>query len=225
MEQHDLATSPPTSAAFHEVSSHPAGSPPLEPARRSPAFVFFREFLRAPAMIGSVIPTSASVVKATLNPLDWQNVQLFVEYGPGLGTFTHDILARLPANARLIAIDTNPRFIDHLCREISDPRFSAVHGSAADVGSIISDRGHESADYILSGLPFSTLPHGIAPAIMQASHAALRPGGAFLIYQYSRFVLPMLQEHFSEIDEQMIWRNIPPCRIFSAHKGHANEQP
>lgn len=175
-------------------------------------------------MIGSVIPTSASVVKATLDPLDWQNVRLFVEYGPGLGTFTHDILARLPAHAKLIAIDTNPRFIDHLHAEISDPRFIAVHGSAADVETIISDRGHECADYVLSGLPFSTLPHGIAPAIMQATHAALRPGGAFLIYQYSRFVLPMLKEHFPKIDEQMVWRNIPPCRIFSAYKDSANDQ-
>lgn len=174
-------------------------------------------------MIGSVIPTSANVVKAVLDRLHWQNVQLFVEYGPGLGTFTHDILARLPANARLIAIDTNPRFIDHLHRKVSDPRFSAVHGSAADVCTIISDRGHDRADYVLSGLPFSTLPQAVAPAIMQATHAALRPGGAFLIYQYSRFVLPMLKEHFPEINEQMIWRNIPPCRIFSAHKDRAND--
>ena len=38
-----------------------------------------------------------------------------------------------------------------------DPRLIAVTGSAADVEKILTDRNLGSADYVLSGLPFSTL--------------------------------------------------------------------
>jgi len=71
---------------------------------------------------------------------------------------------------------------------------------------------------VLSGLPFSTLPQGVGPAIVAATHKALRPGGAFLIYQYSAFVLPLLRAHFSRIDTGRTWRNIPPARTIFAWK-------
>jgi phospholipid N-methyltransferase len=190
----------------------------LSTSRTQTAVTFFREFLREPAMVGSIIPTSRVVVNGLLDGVDWDKCRLFVEYGPGLGTFTHDILARLHPQAQLIAIDTNPRFIAHLQRTISDLRFTAVNGSAADVQDIITAHGHKGADYVISGLPFSTLPAGIGPAIMAATHAALNPGGAFVIYQYSRFVLPLLRAHFQRIDQALIWRNIPPCRTFFAWK-------
>lgn len=182
------------------------------------AIAFFREFLRAPSMVGSIIPTSHRVVDTMLSQVPWQDCRLFVEYGPGMGTFTHGILARMHADAMCIAIDTNPRFIAHLQASIRDPRFVAVHGSAADIGAIIAAHGHQQADFVISGLPFSTLPEVVGPAIMAATHKALRPGGAFLIYQYSRFVLPLLRPLFARIDEGLIWRNIPPCRTFMAWK-------
>src|SRR3546814_16295851 len=78
----------------------------------------------------------------------------------------------------LIAIDTNEEFVDYLNADIADSRFLAVHGSAADVRRIIADHGFDHADYILSGLPFSTLPNGVGPAIARETQAALRPGGA-----------------------------------------------
>ncbi|MEO8723375.1 MAG: methyltransferase [Sphingobium sp.] len=217
MEQQEVIVPSRSSSRYRIKSFSPF------PSGFGSALVFFREFLRAPAMIGSVIPTSTAAVRAMLEPLDWQNTKLFVEYGPGLGTFTHDILARLPEDARLIAIDTNGRFVTHLRSTIQDPRFRAAHGSAADVTRIIGEHGHDKADYILSGLPFSTLPAGVAPAIIEATHTALRVGGAFLVYQYSRFVLPMLQPYFPDIDQQMLWRNIPPVRTFSAWRSAPEE--
>jgi phospholipid N-methyltransferase len=196
-----------------------AGDEPLPaPNPVADALSFFREFLRAPTVVGSVIPTSRSVVEAMLAPVDWANVRLFVEYGPGMGTFTRDILARLAPHAMLIAIDTNLRFVEHLRANIHDRRLKVVQGSALDVSAIITENGHERADYILSGIPFSTLPEGVGPAIAGATHDALRNGGAFLVYQYSRYVRKLLDPHFARIDEERIWLNIPPCQKFVAWK-------
>ena len=118
---------------------------------------FFRQFLRHPKMIGSVLPTSATVINALLSRVDWQRTRLFVEYGPGMGTFTRTILRHLAPDARLVVIDTNPEFVAHLQASIQDPRLRVVEGSAADVEEIIDVRhSGQRADYVLSGLPLST---------------------------------------------------------------------
>jgi phospholipid N-methyltransferase len=184
----------------------------------SPFSLFFREFLRHPAMIGSIIPSSKRTIQAMLAPVDWANTRLFVEYGPGVGTFCSTILERLAPDATLLVIDTNPVFIDYLRARFADARFVAVHGSAADVNQIIAAHGFDKADYILSGLPFSTLPPGVGPAIAEATHRALKPGGSFLVYQYSAYVLRMLEPLFDSIDRDLEWWNVPPCGLFWAHK-------
>jgi phospholipid N-methyltransferase len=185
----------------------------------SPALFFFHQFVRSPGTVGSVVPTSRAAIRALLEPIDWANARLVVEFGPGTGVFTRALLALMHPDARLVAIDTNPVFIDWLGRAIDDPRLILIEGSAADVGALLAARGLGAADYVVSGLPFSTIPGRIAHAIMDATASAIRPGGAFLVYQYSLFVLPMLRARFAQIEVERAWRCVPPARLFRAWRG------
>jgi phospholipid N-methyltransferase len=183
-----------------------------------PLWLFLRGFIKHPVMVGSVIPSSRVLIDKMLAPVDWANCKLFVEYGPGVGTFTQHILEKLPADAILLTIDTNPDFTTYLNGKIRDSRLRAVTGSAADVRTIMGDFGLDHADYILSGLPFSTLPPGVGPAIAEETAKALRPGGAFLVYQFSPKVRQFLTPHFERIDRGFEWFNIPPASLFWAWK-------
>jgi phospholipid N-methyltransferase len=176
--------------------------------------MFFSGFLKHPVMVGSVIPSSAKLIDKMLAPVDWATCKVFVEYGPGVGTFCRPILERMAPDATLIAIDTNADFIRYLDHTIVDSRFVAVNGSAADVEAIVAARGHDAADYVLSGLPFSTLPPGVGAAIAAATHRAMRPGGAFLVYQFSPKVRDFLAPHFARIDHDMEWWNVPPAQLY-----------
>ena len=190
-------------------------------ARRAgggPLWQFFRGFIKHPVMVGSVIPSSKILIERMLEPVDWANCKLFVEYGPGVGTFTQQILDRLSPDATLLTIDTNPDFTAYLNGKVTDARLEAVTGSAANVRKIMADRGFESADFILSGLPFSTLPPGVGPKIAQETAAALRPGGAFLVYQFSPKVREFIDPCFDRIDRAFEWINIPPATLFWAWK-------
>lgn len=175
--------------------------------------VFFQGFLEHPVMVGSIIPSSRFTIRKMLAPVDWEQCRLFVEYGPGVGTFCRPVLDRLRRDGTLIVIDTNPLFIDYLKRTIGDSRFIAVHGSAEDVEAIIRAHGFEYADYILSGLPFSTLPEGVGPRIAAATHRAIRPGGAFLTYQFSKVARDLTAQYFARVDDGFEWLNILPCRL------------
>jgi phospholipid N-methyltransferase len=183
--------------------------------------VFFRGFVEHPRMVGSIIPSSRFTIDKMLERVDWDECRLFVEYGPGVGTFCGPVLERLRRDGRLIVIDTNPLFVDYLNRTIDDPRFTAVLGSAADVERIVQAHGHEHADYILSGLPFSTLPDGVGPAIAAATHRILRPGGAFLVYQFSAKARDYMADHFAHIEQGFEALNLPPCRLYWGWKDDA----
>jgi phospholipid N-methyltransferase len=176
--------------------------------------VFIEGFLQHPVMVGSIIPSSRFTIAKMLKPVRWDECRLFVEYGPGVGTFCRPVLDRLRRDGHLIVIDTNPLFIDYLNSTIGDSRFTAVLGSAADVEAIVQAHGHDHADYVLSGLPFSTLPDGIGPAIASATHRVLRPGGAFLVYQFTAAARDFMARHFRHIDQGYEALNILPCRLY-----------
>lgn len=176
--------------------------------------VFLEGFLKNPVMVCSIVPSSRYTIDKVLSVVDWENTKLFVEYGPGVGTFCRPVLDRLPRDGMLLVIDLNPDFIDYLRRTISDSRFVAVHGSAADVEEIVRAHGHEKADYVLSGLPFSTLPAGVGPAIASATYRVLRKGGAFLVYQFTPRAGDFMKQFFARIDKGLEWINVPPCFLF-----------
>lgn len=189
----------------------------------SPQALFLQGFFKHPVMVGSVIPSSQRLIRKMLSKVDWENTKVFVEYGPGVGTFCRPILERLAPDAKFIAIDTNPDFVAYLRQSIVDPRFSAIHGSAADVNQIVADHGLEHADFVLSGLPFSTLPAGVGEVIAEATHRVIRPGGAFLVYQFNPNVKNFLTPHFPRIDCDMEWWNIPPAQLWWAWKDEADD--
>lgn len=195
---------------------------PRRPERRhdrrspSPQWQFLRGFLKHPVMVGSIIPSSRMLIERMLRPVDWDQTRLFVEYGPGVGTFTRPILEKLRPDSTLLTIDTNPDFTRYLRDSIDDPRLVAVTGSAADVEAILADHGHDHADFVLSGLPFSTLPPGVGEAIASATAKIIRPGGAFLVYQFSPKVREFIAPHFERIERGFEWVNVPPATLFWA---------
>ena len=176
--------------------------------------IFFRGFIKHPVMVGSIIPSSDSTVDKMLAPVKWDECDLFVEYGPGVGTFCDAILSRLKPDATLLVIDLNPDFIAYLKRHITDSRFIAVHGSAADVNEIIAAHGFEKANYILSGLPFSTLPGDLGDVIARQTGRAIQSGGAFLVYQFRVRARDFMTPYFDRIDNGYSFWNILPCHLF-----------
>src|SRR3546814_7175423 len=96
----------------------------------------------------------------------------------------------------------------------SDLMLIVANRSAADLGKILADNGCEGADYVISGLPFSTLPAGVGPAIVKATRSSLKPGGIFLVYQFSPKVGDYLRAEFDHIDRGFEALNVPPAQLF-----------
>ena len=58
------------------------------------------------------------------------------------------------------------------------------------------------------------MPKELRDQIMRESRAALKPGGAVLVYQFTRAVLPYLRSHFPRVYQDFEPLNILPARLF-----------
>lgn len=187
-------------------------------ARRASPLVqtalFAKNFLQHPLMLGSFIPSSRFLIRTLLEELDFDRARVIVEYGPGVGTFTHEILARMRPDATLVALETNGEFVKFLQASTPDPRLKVIHGSAATVRDALTAQGLGGADFVISGIPFSTLPAAEREAVLHATRAVLQPHGAFLVYQFSPMVLASLRKVFSQVRRGFQPLNMPPAQLF-----------
>jgi phospholipid N-methyltransferase len=176
--------------------------------------LFAGNFIRHPYMLGSIIPSSRFLVDQVLEPIDWQRARVIVEYGPGVGTITGEILRRMHPDANLVAIETNKAFVRFLPTSLPDPRLHVVHDSAAEVQSVLQRLGLPQASYIISGIPLGSMPERVRANIVANTRAALEPGGSFLVYQFTSRVLPVLQRTFGDVRRGFERRNLPPAQLF-----------
>jgi phospholipid N-methyltransferase len=165
-------------------------------------------------MLGSVVPSSSFLVNDMMSQVDWNRARILVEYGPGVGTFTREILKRMRPDAVLIAIELNTDFVDYLSEHVRDPRFRIVQGSAACVRSILAEQNLVAADYIISSLPYRNMSDSLRREILDESRMALKAEGSMLLFQYTRTLLPYLQSSFSSVKLNFQLLNILPALIF-----------
>jgi phospholipid N-methyltransferase len=185
-----------------------------KPSRGEETLLFAKNFLQHPKMLGSLIPSSRFLVDRLLRKVDWKRARTIVEYGPGVGTITGRILQRMSAHTRLVVFEMNEDFVAYLKRAFPDKRLHVVHGSAERVQRELVRLKIDGADYIISGIPFTTMPVALRETIMRESRRALKPGGSVLVYQFTRAVLPYLKTHFDHIDQDFEPLNILPARLF-----------
>lgn len=180
----------------------------------SQVLLFAHNFFKYPKLVGWLLPSSRFLVDEVLKQIDWQTTRVVVEYGAGTGTFTQNILQRLRPDGHLVALEINPDFCQFLKRSVIDPRLHLVQQSAAEIDAILERLGFNQVDYVISGIPFTSLPHSVRHSIVKKTHAVLRPRGGFLVYQLSSAVLPHLEQVFGHVSRDFALLNIIPAQLF-----------
>jgi len=166
--------------------------------------------------IGALTSSSKYVVNDIANALRPED-KYVVEYGAGDGVITKGILARLPSDGRLIALELNEDFIKEL-KKISDPRLMILE---KDVREVVQDPkriGLPRIDVVVSGIPFTLFNPEVRERIIEDTHHMLSPNGLFVVYQYSPLVFPILKKIFAEVKLSFEPRNFLPYFIMRARK-------
>jgi len=170
-------------------------------------------------MLGSIIPSSRFLIRQLLQPIDWERARVIVEYGPGVGGITAEILRRMRPDAMLIAIEMNAEFVRFLQKSLPDNRFRVVEDSAVQVKQILQQFGHSKADYIISGVPLGSMSKSLCETILRNTVEVLEAGGSFYVFQFTTRVLPELKRFFAFVQCKFEPLNILPAHLFFCQRG------
>jgi phospholipid N-methyltransferase len=180
-------------------------------------FAFFQGFLKRPREVGSIIPSSRFLERRVTRTAGLGDARFAIELGPGTGGTTRSFLRSMKPDAKLLAIEINPHFVDVL-RRYPDPRLLVHHGSATDLRAILDEHGLPAPDAILSGIPFSTMTRPLGREILRSVHDVLEPGGCFVAYQVRDRVETLGREVFGHASKQTELLNVPPMRVYRWEK-------
>ena len=186
---------------------------------------FLSTFLRHPIATGAIAPSSRHLARQMLNWVDWSQVQVCVEFGPGTGAFTPSILESLRPESRYFAVELNPAFARHMTETF--PHVETICRSVAEIEQICDERGVEQIDCIICGLPWAAFPSELQTTLLQAVLTRLSDGGYFATFAYLQgTILPAgmrfhkrLHEAFGEVRRSpTVWRNLPPAFVYRCRK-------
>jgi phospholipid N-methyltransferase len=174
---------------------------------------FLLAFLAHPRQVGAVLPTSRAAVRDMLDMADVPTARLVVELGAGTGVQTGEILARLRPDARLVAMEIDPRLARVLeDRYDDDPRLQVVRDSAENLDAHLDG---ERADVLVSALPYTSLEPGVRRRILDGLPRALAPQGVALVIQYSPVMESELRRRFPRVRRRISLWNVPPAFLFA----------
>lgn len=178
---------------------------------------FFKTFVKD-RDVASVIPTSPRCVKKVCTNIDFTKDFTLIEYGPGSGVFTEYLLEHMTQGSRLILIEANKDFADHLKETLVDPRVEVHNILAGDVETVLKPEDIGNIDYVLSGIPFSFLKSDRKIAVLNATKKILKADGLFLAYQTSGHLKKPVMEVFGNFETDFEPLNIPPYFIYKVRK-------
>lgn len=175
--------------------------------------LFFRQWLRSPKSMGSIIPSSMALARAVTNAVAWEPGQTVVELGSGTGAISQGLLERGIPSEALMMIELDEQLYDYLRNRF--PGVRVVHGDATKLADIVADQGIDPVSTVVSGLPMVNMPFDFQKAIISESFKSLKPGGFMLQYSYSPLSpIPAKKLGVKAEIVRFVLRNVPPATVW-----------
>jgi phospholipid N-methyltransferase len=151
--------------------------------------------------------------------VDFAAADFIVEYGAGTGVFTDKILSNRKADTLVMVIESNAGFCEALkLKYRNEENLIIIHGGAENIDLYMKKYGISSIDYIISGLPFASLPGHISRMILTKTKQFLKGNGKFITFQYSHFKKAYFSTFFRCLDVKWEMRNFPPAYVLTFGK-------
>ncbi|MEE6132602.1 MULTISPECIES: rRNA adenine N-6-methyltransferase family protein [Bacillaceae] len=181
--------------------------------------LFISQYAKKPRTVGAILPSSRYLAAKMVGEINFETANVIVEYGPGTGVFTKELLKRRKQGTVLLLIEINEEFYQYLLEEYSEEKnVHIIHGSAEHIKQYLEGYGIKCVDYIVSGLPFSSLPKNLSISILKEATSILRKEGMFITFQYTKMKKMFIEQFFSSMKIQREFLNLPPAYIFHCQK-------
>ncbi|WP_242220115.1 class I SAM-dependent methyltransferase [Bacillus cereus group sp. BfR-BA-01380] len=177
---------------------------------------FLREYIKHPRTVGAILSSSKRLANQMISPINFEQAKCIIEYGPGTGVFTEQLIQHKQNETVLLIIENNKQF-----HQILRDKYAAmknvyiIHDSAEYTEKYIQQYKIPKVDYIISGLPFTSLPLDTSKKILQVTKEVLGQDGKFITFQYTRLKQQFFRSFFTNIEMKKTNWNLPPAFVFT----------
>ncbi len=163
---------------------------------------FVSEFLRHPKQVGAVAESSQFLARKMVRQID--GATNIIEFGPGTGPVTKEILRHLPKNGKLTCFEINPAFCEQL-KAIKDPRLKIINDDVRNCGRYV-----KQFDCIISSLPLASFDKSMKEEVLALSGKSK----TYVQFQYHPFLRSNLKRYFRDVKIKFVPLNIPPAFVY-----------
>lgn len=189
---------------------------------------FFAQFLANPRKVGSPFSCSKEVGFQMASAGNLEDAHVVVEFGPGKGPITGEILKQLQADATFFAIELDPKLAEATRKR--HPGTQVYVDSCEHVAKYLKKHGHTQCDTIICTIPWALMDEATANRCLDAVEAALKPGGVFVTVGLAmgkkskggKRLSAQLNKRFTTVEMSKNIRNIPPAFYYRCVKSTEN---
>lgn len=180
---------------------------------------FIKQYITKPRTVGAILPSSKYLASQMIKNIDFNSASYIVEYGPGTGVFSEKIIKKRKRHTIILLFESNKEFYDLLKEKYKyEPNLYIINDSAEYIGKYIIRYDIPWIDYIVSGLPFASLPQNVSSNILKQTKKYLKKDGKFITFQYTLLKKDFIGQYFNEVNIKRELRNVPPAYVFCCNQ-------
>lgn len=181
-------------------------------------FEFLQAFLKNPAKVGAIAPSSPELANTMINGLAPDKDNIILELGVGTGAITKFIQPLLPDNESYLGLELDDKL--HASLRVLYPDLNIVRGNACEAYQIHKDSGLGKVKYLVCCLPFVSLPKNVATQIYGQIDQFMDDGCTLRLFQYAHgYYLPpalklrerMRNRYGKSKRSPLVLKNVPPA--------------
>ena len=177
--------------------------------------LFGREVLSNPVTTGAICPSSPFLSAKVASFIDRSRPGWVVELGAGTGVVTRALLNHGVPPERLVSIEMSASLASHLREQFPDTQI--IEGNAMELQSIVdrvSGKRDSKVDYVVSSLPFRSLPNDVSQQIVSQIKQVIGKTGELIQFTYD--LRPREFAPFAGLkrcQSSIVLMNVPPARV------------
>lgn len=179
---------------------------------------FLQAFLKNPSKVGSIAPSSTELALKMLEGITPDENSIVLELGVGTGAITKYLQKIVPDEKSYLGIELDRNLVKSL--KIKFPEMQIVRGNACDLEKIHKKSELGKVGYIISCLPFVSIPNDIGEKILLQIDKFMQKGCTFRTLQYAHgFYFPsaiklreFMRDRYGKSQKSpLVVKNVPPA--------------
>lgn len=179
---------------------------------------FLQAFLKNPAKVGSITPSSPELAQNMIAGIDPGPENVVLELGVGTGAITKFLQDMVPDDRSYLGIELDRDLVRSLRRKYPDMQIA--RGNAQEAKTIHERSGLGKVGSIICCLPFVSLPNEVGEKILLEVDKFMQHGCTFRTFQYAHgYYFPsaiklrefMRARYGKSKRSPLIVKNVPPA--------------